>query len=596
MPPKKQQQDDEILGKAFDIDLTRKALVFLRPYKKQLVLALFMMIIVSITGLVMPTLTKIAIDDGMTKRNMSVITMVSIVYIVTYLIRWLTQYWQTVLVSVIGQNVVFDMRQTLFAHIQYLSLDFFDKREVGRIISRLTSDVGSLNALLTSGTLSLATDIFTMVGVVILMLRESVSLSLLTFLVMPIMGFVTYIFRNKSRNAYRNVRKKVATVTATLAENVSGIKVVKSFSRENENLSRFKKVNKESREAWVHAAAISAVFHPSLELITYIGIVAIYWYGGYRVMAGQLSLGLLMAFTGYMGIFFGPIRNISALYQTMQGAMAGAERIFDILGTEATVKDKPGAYELPQIEGHVEFKHINFSYTEDPILTDVNFTANPGDTIALVGPTGAGKTTITTLLSRQYDARSGEILIDGHEIKNVTLNSLRRQIGVVLQDSFLFPGTVRENIRYGRLDATDDEIVDAARTIGAHDFIKDMPHGYSTEIREGGSNISSGQKQLISFARALIADPRILILDEATSSVDTATEILIQNALRRLFEGRTSFVVAHRLSTIAEATCIMVIQGGVIAEKGTHHELLQKEDGLYKKLHAMQFSNKKRED
>lgn len=589
--PAAQQKEEEVATRGFDINLTRKALVFLRPHMRKLLLALGMMIIVSLTGLVMPRLTKIAIDDGMTRKSMGVLTTVAIVYLVTYLIRWAAQYGQSILISLLGQHVIYDMRHTLFSHIQHMSLDFFDKREAGRILSRLTSDIGSLNALITSGTISLAADIFTMAGVTFLMLRESVSLSLVTFTVMPMMGIVTFVFRGKSRRAYRNVRRKVATVTATIAENVSGVKVVKSFSRENENLERFKKVNKESREAWLHAALISSIFNPSLEIITYIGIVLIYWYGGVRVMAGQMSLGLLMEFTGYMNIFFGPIRNISSLYQTMQSAMAGAERIFEILDTEPTVKESPSAYELPPIEGYVEYDHVSFGYTDKLILKDICFNAEPGDTIALVGPTGAGKTTITSLLCRQYDPVSGRILIDGHDIKDVTLKSLRRQVGVVLQDSFLFHGTVKENIRYGRLDATDEEIEEAAKAVGAHEFIAQMPKGYDTEIREGASNISSGQKQLLSFARALLADPRILILDEATSSVDTATEILIQKALRRLFQGRTSFVVAHRLSTIVESTCIMVIQDGIIAEKGSHYELLEHENGLYKKLYTMQFKS-----
>ncbi len=585
-------QDDEILGKAFDMDLTKKALVFLGPYKKQLLLSLFAMLITSATGLVAPKLTKIAVDDGMKGGNMRVLTIVAIVYMVTYLIRWIAQYWQSIMVAILGQHVVFDMRQSLFIHIQHLSLDFFDKREVGRIISRLTSDVGALNALLTSGTLSLVTDVLTMAGIIFLMIRESPSLALLTFTVMPFMGFVTYIFRGKSRNAYRDVRKKVATVTATVAENVSGVKVVKSFSREGENLERFKKVNRESREAWVHAAVISAVFHPTIELISWVGIVGIYWYGGFRVMSGQLSLGLLLEFVGYMNLFFMPIRNISALYQTMQGAMAGAERIFDILETEPTVKDADDAYELPQIQGNVEYENVNFSYGEDPILKDISFTVKSGETIALVGPTGAGKTTVTSLLCRQYDAKSGRILVDGHDITKVTLDSLRNQIGVVLQDSFLFPGSVKENIRYGRLDATDQEVEEAAKVVGAHEFIVQMPQGYETDVREGGSKLSSGQKQLVSFARALLANPRILILDEATSSVDTYTELLIQEALRKLFKGRTSFVIAHRLSTIAEADRIMVIQGGSIVESGRHEELL-KNDGMYKNLYDMQFADNK---
>jgi ABC-type multidrug transport system fused ATPase/permease subunit len=406
---------------------------------------------------------------------------------------------------------------------------------------------------------------------------------------MPLMGIVTFFFRNKTRNAYRDVRKKVATVTATVAENVSGVKVVKSFSREGENLKRFKRVNRENQDAWIYAARISALFNPCIELIAWIGTMTIYWYGGKGVINGSLKLGLLVAFIGYMYRFFEPVRNITSIYQTMQHAMAGAERIFDILDTEPTVKNRASALELPKIDGHVEFQNVHFAYGDDPILQDICFTATPGETIALVGPTGAGKTTVTSLLCRQYDIKDGRILIDGYDIRDITLDSLRQQVGAVLQDSFLFPGSVKENIRYGRLDATDKEVEEAAKIVGAHEFIMQMPEGYDTDVREGGSKLSSGQKQLVSFARALLADPRILILDEATSSVDTYTEMLIQEALRKLFKGRTSFVIAHRLSTISEADRIIVIEAGKIAESGTHTDLLAA-GGTYRRLHDMQFA------
>lgn len=586
----RQNSDEDILGKSFDWDLTRKSLVFIRPHKKQLLMSLAAMLFTAAMNMIPPYLTKTAIDNGMNGGSATVLTVVAVVYIITFLLRWASQYCQTMFVSILGQKVVFDIRQKLFSHIQHLSLDFFDNREVGRIISRLTSDVGALNGLLTGGTLSLVTDFISLIAIVVIMFSMSVKLSLWTFSVMPLMGIATYVFRNKSRTAYRDVRKKVATVTAQVAENVSGVKVVKSFSRENENLRRFKRINRESQDAWVHAAAIGGIFYPTVEMISWAGTLIIYWYGGAKVVDGTLTFGLLVAFIGYMYRFFEPVRNMSAIQQTMQHAMAGAERIFEILDTEPTIKDKPDAIELPAIEGRVEFRDVNFAYSEDPILSGVSFTARQGETIALVGPTGAGKTTITTLLCRQYDVRSGAILVDGHDIRDVTLDSLRQQIGIVLQDSFLFPGSVKENIRYGRLDATDEEIEAAAKVVGAHDFIVEMPQGYDTDVREGGSKLSSGQKQLVSFARALLADPRILILDEATSSVDTYTELLIQEALRKLFIGRTSFVVAHRLSTIAEADRIMVIQGGHIAESGSHEELLA-QDGLYRKLHDIQFAN-----
>ena len=582
-------EGDEILGKAFDARLTRKALVFVRPYTRQLLVALFAMLATSCLNLVPPKLVQKAVDDGMMAKDARVLMIVAAVYLSVYVLRWPCQYVQTLAISILGQRVIFDIRHKVFSHLQYLSLSFFDRREVGRIISRLTNDVDALNDLITSGVLAVITDIVMLVVIMVILVQMSPELTLLTFTLVPVMVALTALFRGKARQAFRDWRKKIATVTASVAENVSGVRVVKSFSREKENLRRFKQVNLENRDAYLYAQMLSSIFAPLIGFVSAAGICMVYWYGGRQVMAGTLKIGMLIAFVAYLDRFFNPIRELSTFYQTMQSAMAGAERIFDILDTEPDIKDKPDAIEMPPIKGDVEFRNVDFAYGEAPILQDVSFTAGAGQTIALVGPTGAGKTTIINLIARQYDIKSGAILIDGMDIRDVTTNSLRRQMGVVLQDPFLFPGSVKENIRYGRLDATDQEVRSAAEVVGAEGFIMEMPEGYETDVREGGTKLSAGQKQIVSFARALLADPRILILDEATSSVDTQTEILIQEALRKLLRGRTSFVIAHRLSTITQADMILVIDGGRIVEQGTHDELLA-HHGLYKRLYEMQFN------
>jgi ABC-type multidrug transport system fused ATPase/permease subunit len=581
-------EGDEILGKAFDARLTRKALVFVRPYAKHLLIALLAMLATSCVNLIPPNLIKRAVDDGMLAKDQRMLVTVAGAYLGVFILRWPCQYIQTLAISILGQKVIYDIRHTVFRHLQYLSLSFFDRREVGRIISRLTNDVDALNELITSGILSVITDIIMLIVIVVILVKMSPALALLTFTLMPVMAGLTALFRGKSRQAFRDWRKKIATVTASVAENVSGVRVVKSFSREKENLRRFTDVNRENRDAYLYAQMISSIFAPLVGLVSGAGVCMVYWYGGNQVIGGALKIGVLMAFVAYLDRFFNPIRELSTFYQTMQNAMAGAERIFDVLDTEPEIRDKPHATTMPPIKGHVDFRHVDFAYDETPILQDMSFTAEAGQTIALVGPTGAGKTTVINLIARQYDIKDGAVLIDGLDIRDVTTNSLRRQMGIVLQDPFLFPGSAKENIRYGRLDATDQEVEAAARAVGAHEFIVEMPEGYDTDVREGGTKLSAGQKQIVSFARALLADPRILILDEATSSVDTQTEILIQNALRKLLKGRTSFVIAHRLSTITEADKILVIDGGRIVESGTHRELLAN-GGLYQRLYEMQF-------
>lgn len=583
-----QQFDDEILGKTFDAKLARKSIVFLKPYKRQLFLGVLAMMLVSASALVAPKLLQMAIDDGIKKSDVHMLLMMGAMSVGVYIARWFGMRSQMRIVAVLGQHVIYDMRHKLFSHIQNLSLSFFDNREVGRIISRLTGDISAVNELITSGALQLVADIMTVVGVACIMMKANIKFSLVVFSLCPLVCLSVAMFRRKSRLAYRDVRRKVATVTASVAENVSGVKVVRSFHREGENLNRFKRVNRENQSAFMRVAAIRGLFEASMELMYSAGICIVLWYGGLQVKASHLTVGEVVAFISYVGLFLYPMVSISQLYQTMQSAMAGAERIFEIIDTEPEVIEKPDAKELPTIVGAVEFREVNFAYGDTPILKEVNFSVEPGQTIAIVGPTGAGKSTIINLLGRQYDIESGSITIDGRDIRDVTLKSLRSQIGIVLQDSFLFPVSIRENIRYGRLNATDQEIEETASAVGVHEFIMGMPKGYETVLNEGATNISVGQKQLISFARALLADPRILILDEATSSIDASTELLIQKALATLLKGRTSFVIAHRLSTISEADEILVVDSGEIVERGSNEELLNV-NGLYRKLYEAQF-------
>ena len=580
--------DDEVLGKAFDSKLTRKAMMFLVPYKKRLLVALFATLIATGAGLVPPYLSKVALDEGIAKGKYRTLVMCAAMYLLTYLIYWLFQYTQARILSVLSQHVIFDIRHTLFKHISQQSLDFFDQRAVGRLISRIVGDVGSLNAFLTSGLLTLVNSTFSLVSVVVIMMSMNLKLTMVSMAMVPFVAIISLVFRGKVRTAYKNVRIRAATVTSHVAENVTGVRAVKSFSRENENLRRFERVNRDNRKAIMHAVTLSSLLNPILMTISIIGTAIIYLYGGAQIRTGALTVGMVIAFVGYMERFFQPINELSQLYHTMQGAMAGAERIFEILDTTPTVQDKPEAIDMPDINGDVEFKNVSFGYGDTPVLKDVNFTAEAGETIALVGPTGAGKTTIINLLGRQYDIQDGAILIDGIDIRDVKMSSLRSQVGVVLQDSFLFPISIKENIRYGRLDATDQEVEAAAKSLGVHEFISELPQGYKTQVQEGGSKLSTGQKQLVSFVRALLADPRILILDEATSSIDTNTELLIQEALRKLLKDRTSFVIAHRLSTISEADRIMVINAGKVAESGTHKELLAT-GGIYRGLYDAQF-------
>lgn len=592
-PPRpKPAEEDEVLGRAFDWTLTRRLMTFLRPYRKKVKLALALSMVLATLGLLPPFLFKVAIDNGVAGRNMPVLIGIAAAYLVAQLIIWRLGYRQSITIAELGQNVLFDLRDTLFGRLQELSLDFYDRRASGRLISRLTNDIESLNELITSGAINLVADALSLIGIVLIMLSLNRRLALLTFTLIPFIFLLSRLFGRRARVAFRESRKKIATVTANLSESISGVRVTKSFGREKQNLEKFGQVNAENMRAQLAAVLVFAAFWPVLELIGAIGTMMVLWYGGLMVMRGEVgaTAGMLAAFLGYVERFFQPLRNTSRLYNTMQSAMASAERVFDILDTEPSVREAPDARALPTVHGDVEFERVSFAYEPgQEIIHDLSFRVRAGETVAIVGPTGAGKSTLISLLARLYDPTSGTISVDGIDTRTVTLESLRRQMGVVLQDSFLFSGTVRENLIYGRPDATDDEIRSAAGLVGADRFISRMAHGYDTPVEERGQRLSAGQRQLISFTRALLSDPRILILDEATANIDAYTETLIQNALRTLLKGRTAFVIAHRLSTIVEADRIFVLKSGRIVEQGSHADLLTA-GGLYSELYSKQFS------
>ncbi|MEW6717122.1 MAG: ABC transporter ATP-binding protein [Chloroflexota bacterium] len=582
---------EEVIGKGYDPEVSRRLATFVRPYWHQFLLALLLMLTGSAASVAGPYLVKIALDEGLGARSLPTLRTAILLYLLLAGLQWLVTYFRVNLMAHVGQSIIYDLRDSLFKHIQDLSLTFFSHYGVGRVISRVINDVTVVRQFLTWALLAVARDVFTLVAIVIAMLSMNVRLSLLTFTVLPLMGVATAIFRNKARDSYRQVRAAISWVNSVLAENINGVRVVQAFSREELNYQTFRQeVNLHNLNTNLQAAKIAATFFPTIDILGTIATALVIWLGGTAVLGEQITPGVLVAFVLYIDNFFNPIRSLSQRYNQFQSTMASGERIFALLDTPPEVKDVPDAAELPSIRGEVVFENVSFTYPDDPtpVLENINIQVNPGETIALVGETGAGKTTLIKLLSRFHDPTEGRVLVDGYDLRQITQRSLRRQMGVVLQDPFLFSGSVIENIRFGRLDATDEEVERAARAVNAHEFIAKLRKGYDTSVEEGGVLLSMGQRQLISFARALLADPRLLILDEATSSVDTQTEILIQEALARLLQGRTSFVIAHRLSTIVNADRILVIDQGQVVEQGTHRELLAL-GGLYHHLYSMGF-------
>lgn len=566
---------------------------FVIPFKRYLLAALILAISISLLSTVGPLLVRRAIDQDIPAGDAEALARTALTYILVMVFIEVLRFSQQYIMSWTGQNMLYSMRRRLFLHLQDLGLDFYDRLQAGRIMSRVTSDVESLNQLISSGVLGMLSDLVTLVAIMVIMVRMNVKLAMVTLTVVPLLFIVVWSLRTRMTRAYHKVRRRVADINANLQESISGMRIVQAFSREDVNAEKFSDTNYQSFQAQVEAARLHALFHPLVDVIGALGSALIIYYGGLRMswLDPGVTVGTIVAFLNYMTRFFWPIRNLTEMYNLLLQAGVSSERVFEILDTRPNVEDRPDAMELDIIEGHVEFDEVVFGYNSElPVLHHVNIEAKPNETIALVGPTGAGKSSIINLLCRFYDVQGGRILVDGVDLRDVTLESLRRNLGIVLQDTFIFSGTVADNIRYGRLDATDEEVEEAARIVGAHDFISRLPEGYQTEVRERGSRLSVGQRQLLSFARALLANPRILILDEATSSVDAYTEFLIQQALEKLFEGRTSIVIAHRLSTIRNADRIYVIENGQVKEVGNHEELIAG-DGLYKSLYEKQFTS-----
>lgn len=588
------RDDDELLGKAYDSRLVKRLFTYITPYKNSLIVAVILMTISSLAGTAGPAIIGFAIDKGIRANSFDVLRFWTLVFLFTTIIEWLTNRARVRIMAFVGTKIVADVRSELFRHLHRLTLNFYSNYSVGRLMSRLIGDVGVLLDFVTWSITGLFRSVFNLVGIVVAMLLLNWQLALVAFAVMPLMIILTNYWRDRVRQAYRATRQRLALINGYLNESISGIRVTKSFTREERNFQHFDDLNLSFFDANIQATRLSALFFPGVDFIGSLATALVVGVGGWLVLGDALTAGTLVAVVLYVERFFDPIRELAQRYNTFQATMAASERLFELLDLEPDLVDAPGAIPLPQIRGEVEFKNVSFAYREEgrPVLKNINLLAKPGERIALVGETGAGKSTIIRLLSRFYDVTDGSLTIDGHDVREVTSDSLRQQLGIVLQDTFLFTGTVADNIRYGRLNATDEEVLAASKAVGAHDFISRMPDGYDSEVGENGSNLSVGQRQLVSFARALLADPRILILDEATSSVDTATERIIQRALDTLMEGRTSFVIAHRLSTIINADQIIVLDHGRIIEQGTHQELLARR-GRYFNLYTMQWAQQK---
>ncbi len=588
------QIDDEVLERPFNKAQFIRLLKYMAPYKKNVFIALVLMTIATLSSLGSTMLLSRAVDALDTAQEGAMTTLICDVIgmVVLAAIGALCTRHRIRLMDTAGRKALATLREDLFKHIQGLSFSFFDSRSPGKIQVRVINDVNSLNDLFTNGIVNVLIDCFTLVLLLAIMLCVNWQLTLLALCIIPVLFLIIFKIKREMRKRWQLTRMKTSNMNGYLHESLSGMRVTEAFVREDENLDTFCNVNNDIRTTWMRAIQINNAFWPVLDVTGTIGTILVYFVGISLMgrSAAPLALADLLLIIWYLGRFWEPLNTLSNFYNSILSATASMERIFEIMDTPADVQDKPGAYDLPPIKGEVTFDHVSFYYDpEKPVLGDINFTAKPGQTIALVGATGAGKSTIVNLISRFYDVCGGAVKIDGHDIRDVKIDSLRKQMSVMMQESFIFSGTIMDNIRYGRLDATDEEVIAAAKAVHAHDFIMDMPKGYQTEVNERGSSLSTGQRQLISFARALLNDPKILILDEATSSIDTHIELLIQDALEVLLRGRTSFVIAHRLSTIRNADCIMVMRDGKIAERGNHEELIKIENGQYKELCDAQY-------
>ncbi len=567
---------------------------YLRDYKKDVVIVLIAMAVTVGISLLNPLLIEEAIDHYVADKDMNGLlklvafaVTVNLVYVVMVKVR-------IYVMSLISNNIILKVRNEVYEHIQTLSFSFFDSRPNGKILARIMGDVNSLKDVLAKAVTNIIPNTITIIGVIVIMLMKDWRLALAAMCTLPFMAIAIYLVEKSNHIRWQVVRKKGSNVNAYVHESIAGMRVVQSLNAQDETRAQFEELTDEHRDSFIYACRVADLFFPVIDMSWGIGMMVLYLVGVKIIGAPEVSLGLLVAFGTYTGMFWEPIMNLSTFFNQLITNLSAAERVFDIMDTESDLTDEPDAFELPDIKGEVAFNNVSFTYdegteSETKVLDNVSFTAKPGETIALVGPTGAGKTTIVNLISRFYDIQKGTITIDGYDLKKVTMNSLRKQMGVMTQDNFIFHGTVRENIAYGKLNATDEEIIRAAKAVDAHDFIMKMEKGYDTELKEQGAGLSIGQRQLIAFARTMISEPKILILDEATSSIDTHTELMVQKGIEALLKGRTSFVIAHRLSTIQNADRIFVIDQGGIREQGSPAELLEKK-GAYYKLYMAQFA------
>jgi len=629
--------EEEVLGKAYDSRLMKRLLTYLRPYKWQVGIALASILLKAGADVLGPYLTKIVVDrylapvrglhtpldHYLSSKPLVGIAQIATLYVGLLLFSFLLEYLQTYYMQWAGQKTMFDMRAQIFRHLQRMHIGFYDKNPVGRLVTRVTTDVDAVNEMFTSGVVSIFEDVFVLAGIIAIMLRMNWKLALITFAALPLIGIATKIFRDKVRDSYRRIRVAIARINAYLQEHVSGMVVLQLFNREKRAYDKFSEVNSVHMDAYKDAIMAHAVYYPVVEVLSAIAIASVIWFGGNDVIRNTTTLGVLVAFIQYAQRFFRPIQDLSEKYNILQSAMASSERIFKLLDTPTEITS-PAVTKTPNGPGRIEFDHVWFAYRSAPrendrghassagllktssptgadarppqaegpdwVLRDVSFAIEPGETVAFVGHTGAGKTTIISLLMRFYDVQKGAIRIDGVDVKEMDLADLRRRFGVVLQDPFLFSGTVASNIRLGTSDINDDDVEKAAEDVNLADFIRTLPNGFDEEVRERGSTLSTGQKQLISFARALAHDPKILVLDEATSSVDTETEFKVRDALSRMVEGRTSVIIAHRLSTIQRADKIVVMHKGQVREIGSHQQLLAQR-GIYYKLYQLQYKD-----
>lgn len=580
---------DEELQEGFNLSHLKRLIRYMQPYKNKVILSVTLMIISSFVSLLGPYLIKIALDDIIPSGNLVNLVILSVIYALSLILVSAFMKQRIITMGKVGQDILVDMRKDLFVNLQTLPFSYYDSRPHGKILVRVVNYINSLSDLLSNGFVNLIADTVTLIITVIFMFVLDYRLALVSLLGLPLLMTVIMSIKKAQRRAHQKLSSKQSNMNAYVHESINGIKVTQSFSREEENMRIYKDVCKQYSDAWMDSVKLNFLVWPSIDIISVASVALIYLFG-ILIFDSSIKVGVLVAFIGYVWRFWAPITNIGNFYNTIINAMAYLERIFETMDEKPLIHDKEGATILPSIEGHVEFKDVTFMYEEDnPILKNININIQSGESIALVGPTGAGKSTIVSLISRFYDINEGEILIDGIDIRDVTLKSLREQMGIMLQDSFIFSGTIMDNIRYGNLEATDEEVIAAAKVVRAHDFIMEFENGYYTEVNERGSRLSVGQRQLISFARALLADPKILILDEATSSIDTQTELLLQKGLDELLKGRTSFIIAHRLSTIKNSSRIMYIDNGSIVECGPHDELMSLK-GHYYNLYQSQYA------